>query len=488
MRDSTVILGFYNGEKLSVQDSIKLDAQGKGIAKGVKPLPRGKYFLFINAEKRFDLLIGNEQKFSMSVDTTDILGSMKIVGSKENELLYNYINHIQDKIAQREKLTTEYKATTDEAAKKAIADRFSVLNTEVKQYIAQQIAANPNTFYAVQLKAAEEVEFPADLVAKNDRDALFRFFRAHYFDNINFADPGLIRTATLPQKIDDFLGKYTYQIPDSLYPAVDLLVSKARANKEMSQFMIMHLHDYFVTSENLELENVYIWFIEKYYIPEASWSDKTFIDKIKERAKKLKPILIGKFAPELTMDLWDPTMHEQFGALINYSRELESLNKLKDDKKATPADLAKITAYNDSISIQNSKIITNPKRKTKSLYDVKAKYTVLVFWEPDCSHCKVAMPKLHDEYNATLKARGVEVYAVCTQLKKGVWGEFLTKNNMFDWSNVWDPYNTSKFRDKYDITSTPIIFILSADKKILLKKVDVEQIDKALEYLDTRYK
>ena len=42
---------------------------------------------------------------------------------------------------------------------------------------------------------------------------------------------------------------------------------------------------------------------------------------------------------------------------------------------------------------------------------------------------------------------------------------------------VWDTYNTSKFRDLYDIYKSPEMYLLDKDKKIISKHIGVEDLD-----------
>jgi len=49
-----------------------------------------------------------------------------------------------------------------------------------------------------------------------------------------------------------------------------------------------------------------------------------------------------------------------------------------------------------------------------------------------------------------------------------------------EWTNVWDPTYNSNFRKLYDVTTTPIIYILDKNKKIIAKRLDVESSVKFL--------
>ncbi len=486
MSDSTIILGYYNGDKLSVQDSIKLNKKGVGVVQGEKPLPRGKYFIFLDEYKRFDLMIGNEQKFSLVADTTDLVNKTEVKGSKENELFYGYIRYIQDKIKLRGELEAKIKEEKDEKKKQKLKEQMAGLMNQVRDYMDKLIADNPTSFFAKQLKSTFQVEIPEEL-RKKDRKVQFEYYKAHYFDNIDFSEAGLSRTKEFPEMVDTYLQKMVYQVPDSIYPEIDMLVSKSTKNDDMFKFMIMHLHDFYVTSENLEMENVYVWFFDKYFLPKANWIDREFMNKRKEHVSKLKPLLIGKAAPELTMEIYEKELHDIFSNLIRLSQEGDEAKKKIDEKKDTAKWLKRQTEITDSLTILNEQVKGNSKRKFQKLYDVKAKYTVLAFWEPECSHCKKAIPDLHTKYTEKLKAQGIEVFAACTQLKPNIWGEFLDKHKLYNWINAWDPYNNSNFRDKYEIHSTPSIFILDENKNILLKKVSVEHIEEAIKYLNDRY-
>jgi peroxiredoxin len=117
--------------------------------------------------------------------------------------------------------------------------------------------------------------------------------------------------------------------------------------------------------------------------------------------------------------------------------------------------------------------------KYHSLYNVDAKYTVLCFWDPDCSHCKDAIPKLKKVYDV-LKDKDVEVYAANTQIEEKKWKKFIHKHEL-DWINVWDPDFESNFRHTYDVQSTPKIYLLDEDKTIIGKQLDVNQVRKMLE-------
>jgi hypothetical protein len=61
------------------------------------------------------------------------------------------------------------------------------------------------------------------------------------------------------------------------------------------------------------------------------------------------------------------------------------------------------------------------------------------------------------------------------------WKKFIDEHH-FDWINVWDKYNFTNFRNLYDIYSTPTIYILDKNKKIIAKRIGVDQIEKFIQF------
>ena len=95
-----------------------------------------------------------------------------------------------------------------------------------------------------------------------------------------------------------------------------------------------------------------------------------------------------------------------------------------------------------------------------NLHKIKSKITVLVIYEPNCSHCKEFIPQLYTDVYQKYKSNGFEVYAIYSMDDKEEWSDFLLKHNLFDWINVWDKNHISQFKILYDGRKTPGIYIL----------------------------
>jgi thiol-disulfide isomerase/thioredoxin len=117
-------------------------------------------------------------------------------------------------------------------------------------------------------------------------------------------------------------------------------------------------------------------------------------------------------------------------------------------------------------------------RSPLSLHDVDAEFTIVYFWDSECGHCKRQTPKLKEFYER-LNPKGVEVFAANTEADRDKWLNYVNENNL-SWINVHDPANLSGFRDKYDIWATPLIFLLDHDKRILAKRITIEQAEEII--------
>jgi hypothetical protein len=87
------------------------------------------------------------------------------------------------------------------------------------------------------------------------------------------------------------------------------------------------------------------------------------------------------------------------------------------------------------------------------------------------------LKKFYDEINSkSLKTeKKVEIYALGSTADYPEWRKYLY-NNKLNWINVHDPRKESNYHRFYDIYSTPVIYLLNKDKKIIGKRLSAEQV------------
>ncbi|HTB07828.1 MAG TPA: DUF5106 domain-containing protein, partial [Bacteroidia bacterium] len=295
-------LGCQYGESTYIFDTAKVDDRGNFDFTGEKELDGGVYFV-VSADKRklFEFIVDKEQKFSIKVDTTDYIKSMKITGSEENELFYEFQRNATEKHEELERLQKQLKEGDKVDAQKKI----DTLDAQMRRYRIAFTAKHSDMLIAKLLNASDEPVIPPSPILPNgrkDSTFAFRYYKAHFFDNVDFSEGRLVRSPVFYPKINQYLTRLTVPSPDSVIVAVDYLIEKSKASKEMFKFMVAYLIYKYESSEIMGMDGVFVHIAKKYYTPDqAYWTTASQIEKVQERASLLEPILIGKKVPQLVL-------------------------------------------------------------------------------------------------------------------------------------------------------------------------------------------
>lgn len=431
LHDTVCYLGNHYGDKQYVNDTARVDKDGWMTFKGDEPLDGGIYLVILPSKTYFEIIISDQQKFTVETDTLDYIAHQKVTGSLENKLFLDHQQFLIKKSKENMSLKARLDANKDNKdSAEAIKKEIAAVDQSVKDYRLKIMKDHPNTFMTKIIKTMQEPEVPEAPRDANgnitDSTFQYRYYKAHFLDNVDFGDERLLRTPLLHAKVKTYTQQLTVPLPDSIIPSVDTIIIKSRANKEVFKYNVATLANYYETSNIMGYDKVFVHIAENYYLTnEAFWADSALKAKIRERVNKIKPTILGTPAHDLVM--------------------------------------------NDTAGV--------PKR----LYDVKEKYTVLAFWDPTCSHCKIEIPEL-GHYRDSVRAKGLslEVYGVGIESDPELWKKFIRDNNL-KFINVTDLYNKTRFRDFYDIYSTPVIYLLDEQKRILAKRLDPEKLKEFIE-------
>lgn len=454
LANKEIILGHHFADQLYPDDTLKLDITGYGVLSGKTKFPEGIYFFLTPSRSMFDFFMTENQKFSIENDTLNLFDNLKFEHSPENTALLEYRRFMIGKQKESGELLEKKKKMTDAGEIKQTDALIAAIAAEFKTRTDQFIADQKDNFTGRFIRATQDIVVPEPPKDSSGKilDSLFQYnyYRSHFFDHFDLLDPGLLRTPIYPEKIKKYLEKVIPQIPDSINRECDKLLHRAETNPEVFRYLIITLFNQYATSPIMGFDAVYAHIAENWFIPKATFSDTAFMRKTKENIVKIKPLLLGKPAPALRM----------------LSIPAEHFIQAKTDTAA-----------------QN-----NPHSGSFiDINQINAKYTILAFWESDCGHCKKIIPELYEVYQK-LKSKGVEVMAV--HMLGGVegkkkWINFINEHELYDWLNTWNPYDYT-YKKLYDISSTPVIFILDKDKKIIGKRLEPKQIEEFLNLLITR--
>ncbi len=450
LSSDTLILGEYFTTRMVPLDTIVLDRQGKGMFQGKESLVGGMYLIYFSPDYYFDLLVGDDQEFRVSADTSDFAESIRFEGTEDNRVFMEYKFYLQEKREELQKLQSPSGSAEGEGNEESMVEKQKEINRDMERYMDRIETEYPDLFVTDFISATRE-PFPPEEMLTGDRnkDDSIRYFyyREHYFDRFDPFDVRLLHTPLYDNKINNYISRVVPQHPDSLIVAVDYLLDGSRGNDELYRYLLITLFNHFAESKYMGMDVVYFHIAEFYYLPDATWSSPDFLAKLKENLDKNKPTLIGQTAPNVIM------------------REIPPEHFLMAEQD---------TAIKRDPHIGQDFYINS----------VDADYTILYFWEADCSHCQKATPELHDVYER-LKDKDVKVIAVHvinTVEGKEKWIDFVNEHEMQDWINCWSPYSND-FRTLYNLQSYPQLFVLDRDKKIVAKRITPEQAEQIINNL-----
>lgn len=428
-----LVLGFQLGDKSYIKDSAMVQKDGwfqfKSDSASLDP---GVYIILMKPDNQyFQVLIDNNaQRFSFEVDAKEPLKSLKVKGANTNNDFYDYLRYLDGQRVEAESLKKSIDPKSDPTAQKKAEAGLEKINKNVRKYQDELCDKNPGSLMAALIKGSQDVVVPEypELSDSLNKVKRYYYFKDHYFDNIDLTNKKLLKTNVLFQKVDYYVQKLCVQHPDTVTAGVERILNKMRPNEDIFKFYLIHFLNFYAKSNVVGFDAIYVKIVEDYYANGlAPWTEKDQLDKILKEARQLKPILIGKQAPNIKM--------------------------LKQD---------------------NSPI---------SLYDVKSDFIILLFWNPDCGHCKKEMPTVV-ALEKKLKSKGVTVFSICTALrdKVGECWDFVKDKQMDDFLNVMDPDVTSGYYSLYKVQQTPMTFILDANKKIISKRISPEQLEEVMDH------
>lgn len=433
LQNTDVYLAHYFGSNQQViKDTANVDALGNFIFKGTEDLPKGLYLISYDKSKYLDIILGNTS-FSFETDTLDMVGRMKVKGSPENEAFFGF----------QQEMSRLYGNLRNEQAN---SPGFLASRKNIQDYQKNWMQKNSNLFVSKLIKATFEPEIPAyPKLPKNAKDSAdlyqyqFRYFKNHFFDNIDFNDERFVRTPFLQKKLEKFFEDLVVQESDSIAFEADKIIKKIK-NLEVRKYVVYKISSTYENHNIVGTDGAFVHLAEKYYINEPSLWDTSTVRRMKERIKIIKPLLIGKRIPEM--------------------------------------------------------YLTDPNGKLLTLANIPAAYTVVFIYDPECTHCREETPKIVAQADY-FKSKNVAVLATSIIRDKESWKKFIEEFKIQNWYNGIDIHinaKTSKeefytdYKNTYDVYSTPVIYILDKSKRIIGKRIPADKIQDFIEFAEKKNK
>lgn len=459
IEDTTIFLVKYLGKGLYYADTaemknsfVEFDGSKQEAGMLAVLLPGQKYFEFIYDKKEVHL----ETKSPNFVET------MNVKKSEDNKVFYAYLDFL---IKQR-KRNKDLQEKRDQSEKDSdvynkIQNQLLASKKELTKYQKELVETNKELLVSKILKMGIDIEIPEAPKDENGYqiDSLFNYhyYRDHFFDNFDFTDDRLVNSPMFHTRLEayfsknmlvqhwDTIIKYSFKFCDQLDP-------KSKA----FQYSVDWITNNFGKSKIMGMDKVFVMMGDRYYCSlnaegksPAYWMPEDRLETLCENVKTNLNLVMGVKPPNIIL------------------RDTTDSN-------------------------------------WKDFYSLNSEYTVLYFWDPTCGHCKKTTPKIQKLYDEKFKTRNIEVFAIgkATGDDFEKWKKFI-KDNGLTFINVGvteslfkaateNPYQfipkyttieSLNYQSTYDIYSSPRVFVLDKDKKIIAKQISVSQLEDMLDHL-----
>ncbi|MCI4671247.1 MAG: DUF4369 domain-containing protein [Bacteroidia bacterium] len=429
LKRKQVFLGHYYGAETRIIDTTEVK-DGKFSFKGDSLLPAGMYLLvFPPTNSYLDVILDEDQQFSLKTDIRTPTESMQVSGSRENELYYQDLNKL-------DKLKKDLQSYSQKAAQyprgsaqfDSITKLIKDVRNEVSEYKDNIQKEYPELFFAKLSKAIQNVEVPTEIYEANkDAGAKFvpAYIKAHFFDNTDLTDARLLRTPVLYRKVANYLGQYVdHDHADSVTTALNVILEKSNGNKEISNYLL-----------------------------DLFWNQYLRFNLPKSRKDSI------------------------FSFLSNY----EDDNGIRRSPVLPPAEMIPPLKPGGQVT---DFVVANAENSFSSVSQIKSEWTILYFWDYGCDHCQEATPKLVKAFEEKAYAdKSVTLFTVNLTGTKDEWKEMLEKFDMHKAGiiNGEDIERESGAFELYKIETLPSILILDKNKRLVDQRLGEQDLIKILD-------
>jgi len=244
----------------------------------------------------------------------------------------------------------------------------------------------------------------------------------HFWDKFDMKDTAQVKNPDKgEQQLADFIGLLS-KTPDSALrdKAVDLMLDKAKSNRTSFDYFIK-LYERYLYDGNSPMRNDIIYESVLRYM--------------------IKTDLLSNLEKEAYRPIYKLVLRNKVGQLAeDFSYELANGTKHK-------------------------------------LSQTKGKFTFLIFYDPDCTHCKETIHQLRDtpQLVELLSQLQVQVVAIDPWGDRTKWKNYMPEMSE-KWINGFDSDSKILSFNLYDLKASPTIYLLDENKKVLLKDTYLQPV------------
>lgn len=415
----TIYLGKYLGKRMVKEIPVAKSGDGTFVIRPNTAMPHGLYNIVYTSpgeslNRGFPIVLSDaSKKIFVSCQLADPMKSMVVTGSPETQLYLNYFSKIDDFMNKYSDAVDAWRLFQNEES----FIQMSLLEKQMNEYQISTQQANPNTYVASIIEITRiQAPFTSGNLAEMVKTRQSCFDKNFKIDHVATND--LFWTCPLSILWLDVQAIRSHDTDmNAAIVRVKKIIDYISPNKPAYNYYLNYLLNSFQRMSKNNLDQIYV----------------SLVRDVVEKGK----------APFLSQD--ERSKHSFYA---------NNIDRLKIGNKAPDAMLYK----EDKSSLL--------------LSGIKAPYTLLLFWAPDCSHCKKELPivkRVLERY----QSKKIQVVTSCTKSGDALSDcyQYLKANFPNEnWLNLGDPKNEAHMGNLYNVTGTPAVYLLDADKIIKYKR------------------
>ncbi len=467
------LLDFYGDKNRSVS-STTVDKNGLFQFPFNEDSPVGMYRLSFEKGRHVDVIF-NRNDIELSITNPNVqagryslIDGIEVLSSGDNRLYYDFLRTLdlrrkrtvllnQLKLLyipskNKDKASGQDTTGVPESGTGSFHSQIEVelgnLHQGFEAYIQQLIDNNPDSYAAKIIKTMKTPVLKAKVsVGDLSGDGQREWLREHFWDGVDLFDASLLHTPVIPSKVSEYISLYNDNRMDrveqemAFIEAVDDILFRAQADETVFSVVLDLITRKF---EKSEYELVLTYITENYILSDSGCEDSEKVvsedraGELRDKVETIKKMAVGNIAPDIDMP--------QQGFF---------------DLKI--AEGAVVPASGSQMRLSN----------------INAEYTLILFWASWCPHCPSVLSALKGIYNE-YRDKGLEVLAISIDKERTAWQNAITKGQ-YRWINYselngWD----GKAAKEYGVWSTPRMYLLDSDKRIVAKPATAEELIESL--------
>jgi len=243
---------------------------------------------------------------------------------------------------------------------------------------------------------------------------------AHFWDGIETFDGPTDNNPLLASQLDFYFDKLVVPLPDSITLEINRLIERTEYNTELRDFILWHLLEKYQHPEYMSQDQVFVYLYDFYFSQlEIKDLDERNLSMIRKKAERLRRLALFNTSPNIKL--------------------------------------------NDSIDLQS----------------IESEYMVLFFYDHDCDLCH---KEILDLDSVAQRHSNIAVLAIDLNLDSSGGFENRPQGNEDSESPIqtFQVTNLTELNgiyEAYDIETTPLLYILDRDKRIVAKKIRARQVN-----------